>query len=251
MTGIFKTLLLTLLVSTMALGQTEPQKTVPIYRITVVGRTVKAINYRHRSAPTKVDFRGTSLMPEAKGTAYVQSKQGAIEIDAELKRLEPASKFGPEYLTYFLWAISPQGRPLNLGEVLLNDDGNSKLNVSSDLQSFGLIVTAEPYFAVTQPSDVVVMKNFVTPETNGTIEEIDAKFELLRRGSTRPMSLRPNFGLSSQTGTLRLNCTRRKTPCESPSGLEPIDTPVILLRRPHATCRTLRTFGEVRRTGRT
>jgi outer membrane protein OmpA-like peptidoglycan-associated protein len=177
------------------MAQTETQKTVPIYRVRVVGRTIKAINYRVRSAPTKVDFRGTSLMPQATGSAEVQSKQGAIKIDAEMKHLQPATKFGPEYLTYVLWAISPEGRPLNLGEVLLDNAGNSKLDVTSDLQSFGLIVTAEPYFAVTQPSDVVVMENFVTRKTNGTVEEVDAKYELLERGqytlNVTPSELRP------------------------------------------------------------
>src|SRR5579863_4053112 len=168
---------------------------VPIYRITVVARSIKAINYQHRSGSTKIDFRGTSLLPDARGTAEVQSKQGAIHVDAEFKHLQPASKFGPEYLTYVLWAISPEGRPVNLGEVLPNDDGNSKLDVTSSLQSFGLIVTAEPYFAVTQPSNVVVMENFVTNDTNGTVEEVDAKYELLQRGqytlNANPADLRP------------------------------------------------------------
>jgi outer membrane protein OmpA-like peptidoglycan-associated protein len=80
-----------------------------------------------------------------------------------------------------MWAVSPEGRAVNLGEVLLNGT-KSKLNVTTDLQAFGLIVTAEPYFAVTQPSDVVVMENFVRPETKGKFETIDAKYELLQRG---------------------------------------------------------------------
>ncbi|HUY13652.1 MAG TPA: OmpA family protein [Terriglobia bacterium] len=178
-------------------AQTEPQNngSVPIYRITVVGRTIKAINYRHRSGSTKIDFQGTSLLPRARGNAEVQSKQGATHIDAEFKDLQPATQFGPEYLTYVLWAISPEGRPVNLGEVLLNSGGKSKLDVTSNLQAFGLIVTAEPYFAVTQPSDVVVMENRVRSDTTGTIEQVDAKFELLRRGqyelNVSPADLQP------------------------------------------------------------
>ena len=89
--------------------------------------------------------------------------------------------FGPEYLTYVMWAITPEGRATNVGEVLLNG-GKSKLDATTELQSFGLIVTAEPYFAVTQPSDVVVMENFVRQDTTGTIEQVDAKYELLQRG---------------------------------------------------------------------
>src|SRR5579864_9406133 len=180
-----------------ATSQTDAQRSnsVPIYRITVVGRTTKSINYSHRSKGTRIDFKGTSLLPEARGNAEVASKKGAIHIDAEFKGLQSASKFGPEYLTYVLWAISPEGRPVNLGEILLNDEGKSKLNVTSDLQAFGLIVTAEPYFAVTQPSDVVVMENEVRSDTTGTIGQVDAKYELLQRGqyerNVNPAELQP------------------------------------------------------------
>src|ERR1700692_48733 len=161
--------------------QLDRSGAVPIFRVTVVERTTKAINYRHRSGSTPIDFRGTSLMPDAQGEAVVNSKQGRIEINAKMEHLTPATQYGPEYLTYVLWAVTPEGRPKNLGEVLLNGN-NSKMEVTTDLQTFGLIVTAEPYFAVTQPSDVVVMENFVRPDTTGTIEQIDAKFELLQRG---------------------------------------------------------------------
>jgi outer membrane protein OmpA-like peptidoglycan-associated protein len=153
----------------------------PIYRVTVVARTMKAINYNHRSGSTRIDFRGTALLPEAHGEATVESKQGVIKIDARMEKLQPATKFGPEYLTYVMWAITPEGRATNVGEVLLNGD-KTKLDTTTELQSFGLIVTAEPYFAVTQPSDVVVMENFVRRDTVGTIEQVDAKFELLQRG---------------------------------------------------------------------
>ena len=196
--------LLVALSSLSALAQNEPQKTgsVPIYRIIVVARTTKAINYRHRSGGTKVNFQGTSLLPEARGNAEVASKQGAIHIDSEFQGLQSASKFGPEYLTYVLWAISPEGRPVNLGEVLFGTDGKSKLNVTSNLQAFGMIVTAEPYFAVTQPSDVVVMENEVRADTKGQFEEVEAKYELLKRGqyelNVNPAELQP-ISMDSRT----------------------------------------------------
>ena len=167
----------------------------PIYRVTVVARTTKAINYRHRSGSTRIGFRGTALMPEARGEAKVESEQGVIKIDADMEKLGPATQFGPEYLTYVMWAITPEGRATNVGEVLLNHSGRTKLDATTDLQSFGLIVTAEPYFAVTQPSDVVVMENFVRADTTGTIEEVDAKYELLPRGqyvfNVKPGQFRP------------------------------------------------------------
>src|SRR5579872_1489823 len=161
--------------------QMDRSGSVPIFRVTVVSHTTKAVNYRHRSGSTKIDFRGTPLLPEATGEAIVNSKQGRIEINTRMEHLAPASRYGPEYLTYVLWAVTPEGRPKNLGEVLLNGT-NSKLDVTTDLQTFGLIVTAEPYFAVTQPSDVVVMENFIRSDTEGTIQQIDAKYELLQRG---------------------------------------------------------------------
>lgn len=189
--------LCTLLGSSLAFCQSASQSTdsVPVYHVSVVARTTKAINYNHRSGATKVDMVGTALLPESRGTADVESKQGAIHVETELKHLRPASQFGAEYVTYVLWAVSPEGRPVNLGEVLLNDDGKSKFNVTSNLQTFALIVTAEPYFAVTQPSDVVVMENVVRKDTVGTIEQVDAKYELLQRGqyevNVNPAELQP------------------------------------------------------------
>jgi outer membrane protein OmpA-like peptidoglycan-associated protein len=153
-----------------------------VYRVTVVGRTTKAINYRHRSGPTEVDFRGTDLMPQARGEVVVNSKQGRIEIKAHVDKMTPAGQFGPEFLTYVLWAITPEGRPKNLGEVLLGGGDNSRMEVTTDLQTFGLIITAEPYYAVTQPSDVVVMENVISDRTTGTIEPIETHYELLQRG---------------------------------------------------------------------
>ena len=164
--------------------QAQPVNTgrpMPIFRITVVSRTTKAINYHHRTGTTHIDFRGTELMPEARGEARVQSQMGSTKIDTTLNHMSPASQYGPEYMTYVLWGLTPEGRPANLGEVVLEGD-HAKLLSTTDLQTFGLIVTAEPYFAVTQPSDVVVAENFVSKETEGTIEQVDAKYELLKRG---------------------------------------------------------------------
>jgi hypothetical protein len=189
----------------------------PIYRVTVVARTTKAISYNHRSGSTEIGFRGTALLPEARGEAKVESKQGVIKIDARMEKLKPATNFGPEYLTYVMWAITPEGRATNVGEVLLDGD-KTKLDATTDLQSFGLIVTAEPYFAVTQPSDVVVMENFVRRDTVGTIEQVDAKFELLQRGqyvlNVNPADINP-CGL---TRRCRWNSTKRATPSRSHAG---------------------------------
>jgi outer membrane protein OmpA-like peptidoglycan-associated protein len=153
----------------------------PIFRVTVVSRTIKAVNYHHRTGTTHIDFRGTALMPAAHGEANVASQMGSTKIETALQHMTPANQFGPEYMTYVLWGITPEGRANNLGEVVLEGD-HAKLLSTTDLQTFGLMVTAEPYFAVTQPSDVVVAENFMRNDTSGTIEQVDAKFELLQRG---------------------------------------------------------------------
>ena len=169
----------------------------PIYKISinVVERSTTAVNYRHRGGPTLLDFRGTPLMAGAHGEVQVEGRKGYMEIKAEMKDMEPASRFGPEFLTYVMWAITPEGRPVNLGEVILDGSHHGQLDVTSDLQAFGLIVTAEPYFAVTQPSDVVVLENFVRPDTKGIVEQVNAKYELLQRGqytvNVAPADLRP------------------------------------------------------------
>lgn len=160
----------------------ERPGSVPIYRVTVVERTVKAVNYQYRTGPTNVDFRGTVLLPQGRGHATVESKQGRTEIEARFSNIEPPTRFGREYLTYVLWAITPQGHATNLGEVLADSSNKCKLQVTSELQAFGMIVTAEPYGAVRQPSDVVVLENEIRPDTIGQIEPIQAKYELLPRG---------------------------------------------------------------------
>jgi outer membrane protein OmpA-like peptidoglycan-associated protein len=164
----------------------EPLSHTATFHVTVVSRSVQAVNYRHRSGSTKMDFAGTDLMPAANGEAKVQSRRGSIEIEVEFGNLERPTTFGGEYLTYILWAISPEGRAMNLGEVLVGDNHRSKLLVTTDLQAFAMIVTAEPYYAVRQPSNVVVLENIVRDDTRGTIEAMHTKYELVERGSYIP-----------------------------------------------------------------
>jgi outer membrane protein OmpA-like peptidoglycan-associated protein len=181
-----------------ALAQSNPQAIVVettqapgfTYRTVVISRSIMAVNYRHRSGASDVDFAGTSLMPTANGSAKVRSKRGTMEVEAEFGNLQTPTAFGPEYLTYVLWAISPEGRPANLGEVLVGDNSRSKLTATTDLQAFALIVTAEPYFAVRQPSNVVVLENAINADTKGTTEAVNAKYELLERGGYLPTGYR-------------------------------------------------------------
>jgi outer membrane protein OmpA-like peptidoglycan-associated protein len=169
--------------TTIALESTVPVST---FHMTVTSRTVQAVNYRHRSGATEVNLAGTALLPSSSGEAKVRTKRGTLEVEVEFNNLRSPTVFGTEYLTYVMWAISPEGRPVNLGEVLVGDNDRSKLTATTDLQAFALIVTAEPYFAVRQPSNVVVLENVVTINTKGTSEQVNAKYELMERGGYIP-----------------------------------------------------------------
>jgi len=158
-----------------------PMSRTPVYRVQVVGRSTRALNYRNH-ASNNLEFEGTHLNPEAKGKGKVVSEKGRMRVSVEFEHLPKPETYGPEFLTYVLWAITPQGRPQNLGEVLPDKNGKRELTVTTDLQAFGLIVTAEPYFAVTLPSDEVVLENVFKKNPKGWELPIEAKFDALQRG---------------------------------------------------------------------
>ena len=163
-----------------------PQQGAPItgdqasgYHMKVVSRSTEAVDYRHKGS-TKVNLRGTDLSPEVRGDARIEGRPGGVKIEASMEHFRPANSFGLAYLTYVLWAITPQGRPRNLGELVLKD-GKSSVHTTTDFQAFALIVTAEPDFAVTQPSDLIVAQNEIRQDTKGGIEPVNVTFELISR----------------------------------------------------------------------
>jgi outer membrane protein OmpA-like peptidoglycan-associated protein len=170
--------------------QVNSADTAPTYRIVVVSRTSRGMSYAHRNGTTKVNFQGTELMPRAAGEGKVESKRGTRKIAVEFSELDRPTSFGGEYLTYVLWAISPQGQPVNVGEVLVGGNHRSKLDVTTDLQAFALIVTAEPDFAVRQPSNAVVLENVIGADSIEISEAMDAKYELINRGGYIPTGYR-------------------------------------------------------------
>src|SRR6202140_5154625 len=153
-----------------ALGQASPSTS------SGVSRTAKAVTYR-RGGVAKVSLLGTNLMPGGMGEAQVENKGNRVEIEVKFQGMEQATKFGFEFLTYALWAVSPQGRAVNLGEVQVKN-GDAQVKAITDMQTFGLVVTAEPYFAVSQPGDEVVLEN--AGDTGG--ESIGATYELVPHG---------------------------------------------------------------------
>lgn len=164
-----------------------------------VSRTTKAVNYRRGGPVPQIGFQGTELMQQASGEAKVQNKGNRVEIEAKFVGLDEATKFGLEYLTYVLWAVSPEGRAVNLGEVVLKG-GAGEVKAITDMQTFGMIVTAEPYFGVTQPGNTVVLENTI-PAT-ARVENINASYELMARGAYSSSNTRIEnaiFGIDRKT----------------------------------------------------
>ena len=178
----------------------------------MVARTITVINYEHRGGSTQIGFQGPPIMPNGKGSGKVESKQGRIQINADFQKLSGPQSFGPEYLTFVLWAITPEGKSNNLGEILLDGD-KSKISVTTSLQTFGLIVTAEPYFAVSQPSNAVVLENTVVSGTTGTIEQATAKYQSLDKG-VYSYNFQPP-AIPSPNRRRRSNLKKRATPWRS------------------------------------
>lgn len=162
--------------------QGTPNHSVPIYRLTVVQRSLEAVNFERHGGPTTIDLKGTVLLPKAEGNATVEVKNGYTKINLNLKNLNAPTQFGSEFLTYVLWAITPAGRAINLGEVIPNGSDKASMQVTSPESTFGLLLTAEPYFSVQYPSDVVVVESSVRPDTIGRAEQVQAKYELMPRG---------------------------------------------------------------------
>jgi hypothetical protein len=186
-----------------AASSPSPERTVPIYQVTVVQRSLQAVNFQRHSGQTRVDLKGTVLLPKAEGEAKVEVKNGYTAVDANFKHLNPPTRFGTEFLTYVLWAITPDGRAINLGEVIPDGSDRAGMRVTCPYSTFGLLVTAEPYFSVPYPSDVVVMESSVRPDTVGRVEEVQAKYDLLPRGQytlhVKPKDL-PSAAMKAPTG---------------------------------------------------
>jgi outer membrane protein OmpA-like peptidoglycan-associated protein len=177
-------LLLALLVLPFLAAAGQEESSGPVININVSGN-IEAVNYHARGA-TKIDFVGTPLLPRATGEAKVVSEGGSVGIDAEFKGLESPAKFGPGYAVYIVWALTPEGRANNLGQLIVKD-GKSLIRVTTKLQTFAMMVTAEPYFAVAFPSEEVVLANKARHDTKGAVIEINTK--LLERGHYKDAGL--------------------------------------------------------------
>ena len=174
--------------------EAQEQRELPPSELTT--KSVKAIGYTVRGGSTKIDFHGTELMPEATGEAKVEAKTGATGIEVALKKLTQPSSLGAEFLTYVLWVVTPDGRSGNTGEILINKNGEGRLHATTPAQTFSMIVTAEPYFAVRVPSEMIILENDTRKDTKGQIFPIN-DFKLMKRAQYEklgnPLAMTPDL----------------------------------------------------------
>jgi outer membrane protein OmpA-like peptidoglycan-associated protein len=185
--------LLLCLFASMAAAQEQPQ--IPASELTT--QSVTAIGYKVGGGSTKIDLDGTQLMSQASGEVKVEAKQGATSLDVSVSGMAQfPSGLGAEFLTYVLWVITPDGRTANTGEILINKNGEGKLSATTPAQTFALIVTAEPYFAVRLPSEMVVLENDTRKNTKGQIFPVN-DFKLMKRAQYEklgnPLALTPDL----------------------------------------------------------
>lgn len=164
----------------------------------VITKSVKAVGYEVGGGGTKLDMKGTELMPQANGQAKVEikTKAGRANLEVNLKGMTPPSQLGAEFLTYVLWVVTPEGRTGNTGEILINKNGEGKLGATTPAQTFSLIVTAEPYFAVRVPSEMVVLESETRKDTKGRIFPV-SEYKLMKRGQYEklgnPLAMTPDL----------------------------------------------------------
>jgi len=177
--------LLPLVVFCISPGAAPAQAQQEIPASDVITKSVTAIGYPVGKS-TKVDLKGTDLTPQGNGEAKVEARSGTTSVEVEVNNMAQPSTLGTEFLTYVLWAVSPEGRTNNLGEILIDKDGKGKLSATTPFQTFSLFVTAEPYFAVRQPSETLALRNELKKGTKGKIFTVN-NYPLMKRTQYQKM----------------------------------------------------------------
>ena len=162
----------------------------------LTGRSITAIGYQVGGGSTKVNLKNTGLITQVDGQAKVEAKPAVTMVETKIQGLTPPTRLGAEFLTYVLWAVSPEGHAINLGEVLFDNDGKGKLKTTTQLQSFSLFVTAEPYAAVRQPSEMLILENALRENTVGKTYLVN-NYQLMKRTQYQkmgnPLALTPDL----------------------------------------------------------
>ena len=162
----------------------------------LTSKSVPAIGYDIGAGATKINLTATSVVPQASGEAKVEAKKSGTSIEVKLKGMPQPTTLGPELLTYVLWAVTPDGGARNLGEIPINEDGEGKAKANTASQTFSLVVTAEPYYAVRIPNEEVVLENERKKNTKGQLFP-DTNYKLMFRSqyakTGNPLALTPDL----------------------------------------------------------
>ncbi|MFZ1035394.1 MAG: OmpA family protein [Candidatus Acidiferrales bacterium] len=185
-------LLLMALTAGFCMAQIEPTEP----SANVISGTVAAIGYPVGGGGTKVTMVGTLSASQASGEAKVQAKVGGTEVSLKVAGMPQPTALGAEFLTYVLWTVTPDGTTTNLGEIPIDKNGQGKLDATAQSQTFALIVTAEPYYAVHIPSELIILTNETRKNTKGKIYP-DNSYKLIRRSEYakqgNPLALTPDL----------------------------------------------------------
>ncbi|MEJ2111233.1 MAG: OmpA family protein, partial [Acidobacteriota bacterium] len=184
-----------------------------------ITKSTQALAYQVGGGSTRIDFEGTDLMPNAGGEAKIEAKKGSTSIESKFKALDDPSKFGAEFLTYVLWAVSTEGTTVNLGEVQINKKGEGQLKVSTQMQVFSLVLTAEPYFAVRAPSELVVLENRMRKNTKARMFLVQA-YSLMERGRYQKLGNPLALSLDLKNVPLEIYQARNAVDIAKSSGAE-------------------------------
>jgi outer membrane protein OmpA-like peptidoglycan-associated protein len=190
-----------------------------VERSASVTKSTQALAYQVGGGSTKIDFEGTDLAPQASGEAKIEAKKGSTTIEAKFKSLAEPTKFGAEFLTYVLWAVSTEGSTVNLGEVQINKKGDGQLKVSNQMQVFSLILTAEPYFGVKVPSELVVLENQMRKNTKARLFPV-AAYSLMERGRYQKLGNPLALSLDLKNVPLEMYQARNAVDIAKSSGAE-------------------------------
>jgi len=162
----------------------------------LTSKSVPAIGYEIGAGATKINLTATSVAPQASGEAKVEAKKSGTSVEVKLKGMPQPTTLGPELLTYVLWAVTPDGGARNLGEIPINEDGEGKAKANTASQTFSVVVTAEPYYAVRIPNEEVVLENERKKNTKGQLFP-DTNYKLMFRSqyakTGNPLALTPDL----------------------------------------------------------
>jgi len=149
------------------------------YRPQIVAFQGQLLNCQARRGGIRITFKGTDLMPKARGEVNAKSYEGSAFIQGKFENLPSPTTLGEQYMTYVLWTMTAKDLPIRIGELEIKDSRGS-VETRTAVQAVALFITAEPYIEVSQPSNLVVLEQVVPHEIAEANTGVMTKADLLR-----------------------------------------------------------------------